>query len=96
MAKQQSDIRKWALLGAEQRLVQIAEEAAAIHRTFPELRKGGHVRGAQFSQATARDVQAERRGRQNSRPKRTMSAAARKRISEAQKTRWAKQKASKK
>jgi hypothetical protein len=81
MAKQQqSDIRRWALLGAEQRLVQLGEEAAAIHRAFPELRQ----RGAIGRVPTPASQQVRRR-------KRTMSAEGRRRISEAQKARWAKQ-----
>ena len=93
LAKQQTDIRRWALIGAEQRLVQLAEEAAAIHRAFPELRQGG---GAEIGTG--------RRGRNlrggvgvagTKRKRRKMSAAARKRISEAQKARWRKQKAGK-
>jgi hypothetical protein len=80
MAKQQSDIRRWALLGAEQRLVQLADEAAAIHRAFPELRQ----RGAIGRVPTPASRQVRRR-----RP--TMSAEGRRRISEAQKARWAKQ-----
>lgn len=38
------DLRKWALLVAEQRLAVLATEAAATHRVFPELR--GTARGA--------------------------------------------------
>ena len=34
----QGDLRKYAVLGAEARLLQLAEEAAAIYRAFPELR----------------------------------------------------------
>ena len=88
MAKERhSSIRRWALIGAEQRLVQLAEEAAAIHRAFPELRQrgggGGHLPGP-FANAG--------RGRGRKR-KRTMSADARRRISEAQKARWARQRA---
>jgi hypothetical protein len=41
LAKQQTELRRWALIGAEQRLVQLAAEASAIHRAFPELRQGG-------------------------------------------------------
>ena len=80
MAKQQSDIRRWALLGAEQRLVQLADEAAAIHRAFPELRQ----RGATGRGPTPAVKQVRRR-------KRTKSAEGRRRNSEAQKARWAKQ-----
>jgi hypothetical protein len=79
-----SSIRRWALIGAEQRLVQLAEEAAAIHRAFPELRQRGG--GGQLSGAKPG------RGRRR-RKKRTMSADARRRISEAQKARWARQRA---
>jgi hypothetical protein len=85
--ERKSSIRQWALIGAEQRLVQLAEEAAAIHRAFPELRQrgggGGHLPGpfAKPGHGSAR------------RRKRTMSADARRRISEAQKARWARQKA---
>ena len=32
------DLRQWAIKGAEQRLLDIAKEAAAIYRAFPELR----------------------------------------------------------
>jgi hypothetical protein len=91
MAKRMdADIRRWALIGAEQRLLQLAEEAAAIHRAFPELRQGGATRGrppGPAKQSAEGSV---------GKPKRTMSAAARKRISEAQKARWAKQKTGKK
>ena len=41
MAK--SDLREWAVKGAEQRLVELAEEARAIFAAFPELR--GQARG---------------------------------------------------
>jgi hypothetical protein len=98
-----NDVRKWAVLGAEQRLLQISEEAAAIYRSFPELRRGGgRTAGAQ---ASTRGPGRGRRGRQASqdgdggaaaagggatRRRRRLSAAARKRISDAQKRRWAK------
>ena len=36
MAK--SDLREWAVKGAEQRLVELAEEARTIFAAFPELR----------------------------------------------------------
>ena len=41
MAKRQqrvSNLRSYAVIGAEQRLLQIAEEARAIFKAFPELR----------------------------------------------------------
>ncbi len=88
MAKQTSqNLRDWALIGAEQRLLQIAQEAAEIHRAFPELRKSGSTlpvsRNATSSSAVPK------------RKRRKLSAEARKRISDAQKKRWAKQKAGK-
>lgn len=78
------DVRWWALRGAERRLVEIAEEAKAIFRHFPELR--GKGRG--FSAETPETPKAPAR-------RRRLSAAARKRISDAQKARWAKVKAEK-
>ena len=39
MAK--SDLREWAVKGAEQRLVELAEEARTIFAAFPELRGQG-------------------------------------------------------
>ena len=87
-------MRTWALKGAEQRLLEIGEEAAAIYASFPELRDRSNGTGA---------IGRRKRGRPRktqtvspaagSRGKRTMSADARRRISEAQKARWARQKA---
>ena len=36
-----TDLRGWAVKGAEQRLLEIAEEARAIFQAFPELRQQG-------------------------------------------------------
>jgi len=81
-------------MGAEARLLQISEEAAAIYRAFPELRRGGGAgpgrgrgRGRGRAQAAAADAGSEAA---QPRKKRRLSAAARKRISDAQKRRWAK------
>ena len=38
-----AQLRQWAVRGAEQRLQEIAAEAAAIHRAFPELRDRGRA-----------------------------------------------------
>ena len=88
--KADGDLRGYAVVGAEHRLLEIAEEAARIFKAFPELRARGRgldaVRGASAPVASA---EPEPRGR---RRRRKMSAEARKRISEAQKARWAKQK----
>jgi hypothetical protein len=84
MAKQQqSDLRRWALIGAEQRLVQLAEEAAAIHLAFPELPQRGDVE-ARLSRSGGAEGP-------NGRPRRRnrMSPAARKAVSERMKKYWA-------
>ena len=82
MAK--SDLREWAVKGAEQRLVELAEEARAIFAAFPELRGQGRGfevgRGRKVATAT---VTPARRSRK------PMSAAARRKIALAQKKRWA-------
>ena len=87
--ERKSSIRQWALIGAEQRLVQLAEEAAAIHRAFPELRQRGGGGGS--GHLPGPFAKAGRGG--GRRRKRRMSADARRRISEAQKARWARQRA---
>jgi hypothetical protein len=86
------DMRAWALIGAEQRLVQLAEEAAAIHRVFPELRRTGRGRGRPAAADTTEQPAGAGGGRTRRR-RRRMSADARRRISEAQKARWARQRA---
>jgi hypothetical protein len=101
--RQTSDIRKWAAVGAEQRLRQIADETTAIYRTFRELRKstrrsraGSRARGevvASESRFTADPGSGNGGGVRKRQRRRKMSAEARKRISDAQKARWAKQKA---
>ena len=74
-----ADLREWALKGAEQRLVEIAAEAARIHAEFPELRDSGQ---------TTAPAPAVRPDRQPRRRKRR-SLASRKRMAEAQRKRWA-------
>jgi hypothetical protein len=88
------DVRQWAIIGAEQRLLQIAEEAAAIHRAFPELRRRGGRIGIGRIPASPSAGGGEDTG-QPRRRRRRLSAAARKRISDAQKKRWAKQRKAK-
>ena len=93
MAKRQGDnLRRYAVVGAEQRLLELAEEAAGIFAMFPELRAPGRGfiatgQGGRRGPA-AGSAPAPRRRR-----RRKMSADARKRISDAQKARWARQKA---
>jgi hypothetical protein len=88
-------MRQWALRGAEQRLLEIAQEAAAIHAAFPELRQAG-ARGQMPRRgrpAAAAELTADAPQRGRRRRRRRLSAEARKRISDAQKARWAKQRA---
>jgi hypothetical protein len=79
------DIRRWALKGAEQRLVEIAAEATAIYGSFPELRDRRGQTPADGNGALA--TRKRRRFR--------VSEEARQRIAEAQRKRWAKQRAGK-
>ena len=81
MAK--SDLRGWAVKGAEQRLVELAEEARAIFAAFPELRRQG--RG--FNSIRGRNVEAASVTPGKRRKK--MSPGARRKIALAQKRRWA-------
>lgn len=82
MAKSQfdRDVRDWARMGAERRLVEIAEEAAAIHRAFPELRDRHEARGSRNA-ATPSPRPIRRRRR--------ISAAGRAKLRAALKKRWA-------
>ena len=94
--RQDPNLRAYAVIGAEQRLLQIAEEARAIFKAFPELRapnRGFGARGggeSPFPWGPQSPDGAVGNGRKRKRRRRKMSAAARKRISEAQKARWAK------
>jgi hypothetical protein len=81
-----SDLRRWALIGAQQRLAEIVNEQGAILAAFPEL-------GGRKTNVGAADNDAEVPPVHRKRRRFRMSAAARKRISDAQKARWAKQKA---
>jgi hypothetical protein len=83
MAK--ADLREWAVKGAEQRLVELAEEARTIFAAFPELR--GRGRGFDF-QGGRRVTTALVPGKRIRKKK--MSVAARQKIALAQKKRWAK------
>jgi hypothetical protein len=82
-----SEMRMWAVKGAEQRLVEIAAEAQAIYRAFPELRRRGGAANSGGETAGNKRQGRARGGR------RKMSAAARKRIGDAQRKRWAEVKA---
>jgi hypothetical protein len=76
----------WAVKGAEQRLMELAEEAGKIFAAFPELR----VRGRLFETAGQTAPASHHAGEGTPKKRHKRSAAARKRMSEAQKARWAK------
>jgi hypothetical protein len=76
-----SDVRRWAMLGAQQRLAEIVNEQGAILAAFPKLRTRGTRGGA--TSVNNGESQPPQRKRRRFR----MSAEARKRISEAQKAR---------
>jgi len=90
---QSSELRRYAVLGAEQRLISLAEEAERIYKSFPELRDRSGRSILRRTSPTSVDGEASpQTARKGRRRRRTMSADARRRISEAQKARWAKQK----
>jgi hypothetical protein len=86
MATQQSDLdlRRYAVVGAEARLLQMAQEAEAIYRAFPELRVG---RG-QLARTTPTNGNASPSGAQRRRRSK-MSPAQRQAVSERMKKYWA-------
>ena len=97
MAKRdEGNLRRYAVVGAEQRLLELAEEAAGIFAMFPELRAPGRGfmarRGGPRSSGSA---EARTPAKPQRRRRRRLSAEARKRISDAQKARWAKQRGEK-
>ena len=86
MAKSGIDLRRFAALGAYARIEQLQAEIDEIRAAFPRLRRvptGGPSSGGTTAQT----------GEGKPRKRRKMSAAARKRIGDAQRKRWAKQKA---
>jgi len=85
MANHSQSILALAKKGATLRLQELKAEIAQLMKAFPHLRYGSAVSPAMP------DAVEEPKTRRS----RTMSAAARKKISEAQKARWAKQKVNK-
>ena len=83
------DIRRWALLGARERLAELAAEASDIYKAFPELRSHAIGFGKRTGGSTAPVNAAPA-------PRRTLSTNAQKRISDAQKARWAKHRSTQK
>jgi hypothetical protein len=90
MAKYSSSILDLARRGATHRYEELKAEMASLVRHFPDIAGTGREivrRGRRAVKAAAQEHQPRKR--------RTMSAKARKAISDAQKKRWAKQKAAK-
>ena len=88
MAKHSSSFLELARRGAQHRYEELQEELASLVKQFPDLRSGAREivkRGRRAVQAAAAELQPRKR--------RKMSAAARARISAAQRARWAKLKA---
>ena len=98
MAKHSSHILDMALKGAEHKYEELKAEIAALVKNFPHLagRKGGMARGMAAVSKGGRAVMAAVAGKPAPKKRRKMSAKARKAISNAQKVRWAKQKAAQK
>jgi hypothetical protein len=89
-----SDIRRYAVAGAQARLTEIAQEAEAIRRVFPELResRGARRRADVAEQEPDGESGTPARGR---RRRSTMTAAQRKAVGERMKKYWAKRRAKK-
>ena len=81
-----SDMRRYALVGAEARLTEMAREVDAIRRAFPELRetRGPGRRASVAERESGGQSDAPARGR-----RRTMTAAERKAVGERMKKYWA-------
>jgi len=84
--KHSSHILGLARKGAEHRYHELKAEIAALVKTFPDLSRSGGGTKIDLSSEPAAMIDRPRRKR------RAMSAAARRKISLAQKRRWAKQK----
>jgi hypothetical protein len=88
MAKHSSSILELARRGAQHRYEELQTELASLVRQFPDLRRGAREvvkRGRRTVRAAAAQLRPRKR--------RKMSAAARAKISAAQRARWARQKA---
>ena len=82
-----SDLRRYALAGAQARLAEISLEREAIRRAFPEVRENGS-RGGRTRQSAV-DSGSEPASAPTRRRRRTMTAAQRKAVGERMKRYWA-------
>ena len=92
-----AELLRLARVGAAARLAELQREMEAIHQSFAELRSGRSAQPQNPYTAGVRSAVAGVRGAVEGAVKRrrTLTPDARKRISDAQKTRWAKQRRSK-
>jgi len=88
-----SDIRRYALVGAQARLLEISEEVEAIRRAFPELQEKRRRSNSSGTRAGTAQPPAESDGTSASTsgrgPRRGMSAVQRKAVGERMKRYWA-------
>jgi len=75
------DLRRYALLGAEARLLELGKETDSIYQAFPELRRRG-TRSLPEAPSTGATSGRRKRGR-------TMSSAQREEVSARMKRYWA-------
>jgi hypothetical protein len=92
MAKHPSHILELARKGADHRYQELKAEIASLEKHFPHL---GGPRERSAPKSAHVSASAAEPSPHPARKRRTMSAAARKKISDAQKARWAKQKGKK-
>jgi hypothetical protein len=95
MAKHSSHILEMARKGAEHRYEELRTEIAALLKNFPHL--GGHKKGQASRTRTAQAADTPAAGESvRARKRRTMSAAARKAVSDRMKSYWAARRAGRK
>jgi hypothetical protein len=87
-----SSLQAYARVGAAARLTEIETEISAIRQAFPDLAVPGSPSRRRVKSSASRKKAARTAG---GRRRRKLSAAARKAISDAQKKRWAAQRAKK-
>jgi hypothetical protein len=76
------ELRRYALVGAEARLLELGKEAESIYQAFPELRRRGGRGLSEAPSTGARGARKRKRGR-------TMSDAQREEVSARMKRYWA-------
>jgi hypothetical protein len=86
----ETELRRFALVGAEARLLQITEEAATIQRLFPELRQRTQAgRTSSSGKGREREAATEPATAKRGRKRSSMTAAQRKAVSDRMSKYWA-------